>query len=70
MTEPPHGRQVARELANLSSERTRTLEWAVVGLLIWLISLDTCVVCETLSEPIFVGYAQHESARGTTERPP
>jgi len=39
------------------------------GLVIWLISLDTCLVCETLSEPIFVGYAQHLSARGTTERP-
>lgn len=45
------------------------LEWAVAGLLIWLISLDTCLVCQTVPEPIFVGYSEHESARGTTERP-
>src|SRR6202040_2669087 len=29
------------------------LEWALVRLLIWLISLDTCLVCETVPEPIF-----------------
>jgi len=29
MTEPPHGRQVTRELASLSTQRTRKLEWAV-----------------------------------------
>ncbi|HXA95166.1 MAG TPA: hypothetical protein VN323_06390 [Candidatus Dormibacteraeota bacterium] len=69
MTEPPHGRQVARELANLSTERTLKLEWALAGLLIWLISLDTCLGCETAPEPIFVGYSLHESAMGTTERP-
>jgi hypothetical protein len=69
MTEPPHGRQVARELAHLSTERTMKLEWAVAGLVIWLISLDTCLVCEMELEPIDIGYAQHESARGTTERP-
>jgi hypothetical protein len=44
-------------------------EWAIAGLVIWLISLDTCLVCEARSEVIDVGYAQHESARGTTERP-
>jgi hypothetical protein len=69
LTEPPHGRQVARELANLSTERTLKLEWALAGLLIWLISLDTCLGCETAPEPIFVGYSLHESAMGTTERP-
>jgi hypothetical protein len=68
MTEPSHGRQVARELANLSAARTMKLEWALVGLLIWLVSLDTCLVCETVPEPIFVGYSLHESATGTTER--
>jgi hypothetical protein len=26
-------------------------------------------VCQTVPEPIFVGYSEHESARGTTERP-
>ena len=45
------------------------LEWAVAGLLIWFISLDTCLVCETAPEPIFVGYSLYESATGTTERP-
>lgn len=44
-------------------------EWAVVGLVIWLISLGTCLVCEAETETIDVGYAQHESARGSTERP-
>jgi hypothetical protein len=63
MTEPPPSRQIARELANMN------LEWAVAGLVIWLISLDTCLVCQTVPEPIFVGYSEHESARGTTERP-
>jgi hypothetical protein len=69
MTEPSHGRQVARELANISMDRTMNLEWAVAGPLIWLISLDTCLVCQTVPETIFAGYSQHESARGTTERP-
>jgi hypothetical protein len=46
------------------------LEWAVVGLVIWLISLDTCLVREPEPEFIDLGYAQHASARGTTERPP
>lgn len=69
MTEPSHGRRLARELANISTDRTMNLEWAVAGLLIWLISLDTCLVCQTVPEPIFVGYSEHESARGTTERP-
>jgi len=45
------------------------LEWAVVGLVIWLIALGACLVCEAEPEAIDVGYAQHESARGTTERP-
>ena len=45
-------------------------EWAVAGLVVWLISIDTCLVCEARPEVIDVGYAQHESARGTTERPP
>ena len=45
------------------------LEWALAGLVIWLISLDTCLACEMALEPIDIGYAQHESARGTTERP-
>ena len=27
-------------------ERTMNLEWAVAGLVIWPISLDTCLVCE------------------------
>jgi len=45
------------------------LEWAIAGLVIWLISLGTCFVCETEPDSIDVGYAQHESARGTTERP-
>lgn len=44
-------------------------EWAVVGLVIWLISLGTCLVCEAEPEFIDVGYSLHESARGTTERP-
>jgi hypothetical protein len=44
-------------------------EWAVAGLAIWLISLGTCLVCEAEPEAIDVAYAQHESARGTTERP-
>ncbi len=69
MTEPPTSRRTARELANISMDRTMNLEWAVAGLLIWLISLDTCLVCQTVPEPIFVGYSEHESARGTTERP-
>jgi hypothetical protein len=60
---------VALELANLSTERTMKLEWAFAGLPIWLISLDTCLVCATAPEPIFVGYSLHESAAGTTERP-
>jgi hypothetical protein len=47
MTEPSHGRQIARDLANISTDRTMNLEWAVAGLLIWLISLDTCLVCQT-----------------------
>lgn len=45
------------------------LEWAVAGLMIWLISLGTCLVCEAAPESIDLGYSQHESARGTTERP-
>jgi len=45
------------------------LEWALAGFLIWLISLETCLVCEVVPEPIFVGYSQHEGARGTTDRP-
>jgi hypothetical protein len=69
MTEPPPSRRIARELANISTDRTMNLEWAVAGLLIWLISLDTCLVCQTVPEPIFVGYSEHESARGTRERP-
>jgi len=44
-------------------------EWAVAGLVIWLISLGTCLVCEAEPEFIYVGYSLHESARGTTERP-
>jgi hypothetical protein len=68
MTEA-YGRQVARELANLSLERILNLEWALAGLLIWLISLDTCLVCQAEPEPIFVGYSLHEGARGTAERP-
>ena len=50
-------------------ERPVKLEWAVVGLVIWLISLETCLVCATEPEAVDLGYAQHESARGTTERP-
>jgi hypothetical protein len=45
------------------------LEWAVAGLVIWLISLGTCLVCEVAPAYIDLGYSQHESARGTTERP-
>jgi hypothetical protein len=45
------------------------LEWAIVGLVIWLISLNTCLVCETAPDFVDLGYAQHASARGTTERP-
>ena len=45
------------------------LEWAVAGLVIWLISLGTSLVCEAVPESIDLGYSQHESARGTTERP-
>jgi hypothetical protein len=40
------------------------LEWAVAGLVMWLISLDTCLVCQTESEPLDVSYAQQESERG------
>ncbi len=40
------------------------LEWAVAGLVIWLISLGTCLVCEAAPESIDLGYSQHESARG------
>jgi hypothetical protein len=60
MTDPPHGHQVAREFAN-SNGPSR-------GSWIWLISLDTCLVCPTKPAPI-VGYSRHEGARGTTERP-
>lgn len=63
---PSHGREVVRRTL---SERTVRLEWAVAGLVIWLISLGTCFVCETATEPIDLGYAHHENARGTTERP-
>jgi hypothetical protein len=45
------------------------LEWAVAGLVIWLISVGTCLVCEAAPEFIDLGYAEHQSARGTTERP-
>jgi hypothetical protein len=45
-------------------------EWAIAGLVIWFISLGSCLVCEAEPEAIDLGYAQHESARGTTERPP
>ena len=69
MAEPPDGRQVVRDLANLSTDRTAKLEWALAGLLIWLISLNTCLVCQPEPDPIFVGYSLHEGARGTTERP-
>ena len=44
-------------------------EWVAVGLVIWLISLDICLVCEAEPEFIDVGYSLHESARGSTERP-
>lgn len=44
------------------------LEWAVAGFVIWLISLDTCLVCEPAPEFVDLGYAQHASAWGTTER--
>ena len=40
------------------------LEWAVAGLVIWLISLGTCLVCEVAPAYIDLGYSQHESARG------
>ena len=50
-------------------ERPVKLEWAVAGLVIWLISLNTCILCETEPEFVDLGYAQHASARGTTERP-
>jgi hypothetical protein len=50
-------------------ERIVTLAWVLAGLVIWLIALGTCLVCETEPEAIDLGYAQHESARGTTERP-
>jgi len=63
---PSYGREVVRRSL---SDVTGRLEWAVAGLVIWLISLDTCFVCETEPEPIDIGYAQHGSARGTTERP-
>jgi hypothetical protein len=56
-------------MANEADASTK-LKWAVAGLVIWLISLDTCVVCETtVPGRIDLGYSQHESARGTTERP-
>ena len=51
-------------------ERIVTLAWALAGLIVWLISLGTCLVCETEPDFIDLAYAQHESARGTTERPP
>jgi hypothetical protein len=65
---PSHGGEIARRTLS-DHARTLKLEWAVAGLVIWLISLGTCFVCETEPEPIDIGYAQHESARGTTERP-
>lgn len=65
MTKPPGGDRIANQRAH----RPAKLEWALAGLVIWLISLDTCLVCPTVPEPIFVGYPLHESARGTTERP-
>lgn len=52
-----------------TSKSTVALTWTVGGLVIWLISLGTCLVCEAQPEAIDLGYAQHESARGTTERP-
>jgi hypothetical protein len=51
-------------------ERLVTFAWALAGLIMWLISLGTCLVCETEPEFIYVGYSLHESAKGTTERPP
>jgi hypothetical protein len=45
------------------------LEWAVVGLVIWLIALGACLVCGADPEGIDVGYSLHKSATGTTERP-
>ena len=65
---PSHGGELTRRTLS-GHTRTMKLEWAVAGFVIWLISLDTCFACETESEPIDLGYAQHESARGTTERP-
>lgn len=69
MTKPPGGDRIANQRAHRPAVRTAKLEWALAGLVIWLISLDICLVCPTAPEPIFVGYPLHESARGTTERP-
>jgi hypothetical protein len=41
----------------------------VAGFVIWLSSLNVCLVCEPEPELVDLGYAQHASARGTTERP-
>jgi hypothetical protein len=68
MTKPPGGDQLANVLTKFTRPRTARLEWALVGFVIWLLSLDTCLVCSPAAEPISVDYAQHESARGTTER--
>jgi hypothetical protein len=52
-------RPMPRPLARWNAEGSRV---------IWLISLGTCFVCETTAtERIDLGYAHHESARGTTE---
>ncbi len=51
-------------LRRLRDARRRLLAW--VG----EVSNDQLsLVCQTVPEPIFVGYSEHESARGTTERP-
>ena len=63
MTKPPGGDRIANQRAHRPAERTAKLEWALAGLVIWLISLDICLGCPSVPEPIF------ESARGTTERP-
>ncbi len=64
MTERDHVPVLTRQV----SSRGLQVEWALAGFLIWLISLDTCLVCEITPEPIFVGYSEHESERGATER--
>ena len=67
MTEPSPSRQIARELANISTDRAMNPEWADAGLLIWLISLDTAS-CVRLRPSRFSSATPCTRARGARRR--